>query len=340
VTGVFEPNLELNARFYSEVVAPILEPWPHSAARIGQGSEILGFDTERSTDHGWGLRLSIFVAAEDAAPVRAAVKDQLPESFAGWPVRYGWDDYPVTDHVEVAPLAMWSTYFLGCDATQPLSTIDWLLIPQQHLLGATRGAVYHDGLGTMGPMREQLAWYPDDIAQWMLACQWQRVAQEEAFTGRTAEVGDELGSQILAARLVRELMCVHFLLARQYWPYMKWFGSAYRALPDADELIPHFEAAIAATKYADREAALVECFEGIARLHDDLNVEPTVRNFYNRPFRVLDAGRFATACREQINDPWLRHLPLVGSIDQFADSTDVLSNPEYARRLRELYDAS
>jgi hypothetical protein len=340
VTGEFVPNLELNARFYAEAVAPIVAPWPHSAARIGWGSEILGFDTERSTDHGWGLRLNVFVAADDVAAAIAAVNSQLPESFDGWPVRYGWDEYPVTHHVEVCALSVWSTHFLGCDATKPLERIDWLLAPQQRLLGITRGAVYHDGLGTLTSMREQLSWYPDDVAHWMLASQWHRVAQEEAFTGRTVEVGDELGSRLVAARLVRELMRVHFLVAREYWPYTKWFGSAYRALPRASGLIPHFEAAIAATNYAEREAALVESLEAVARLHTDLDIEPTVRNFYSRPFRVLDADRFATACRERITDPWLRHLPLVGSIDQFADSTDVLENPEYVRRLRALYGAS
>ena len=340
MTGEFVPNLELNARFYTEVVAPIVAPWCHSAARIGWGSEILGFDTERSTDHGWGLRLNIFVATDDTALARTAVNEQLPESFAGWPVRYGWDEYPVTHHVEVTTLAEWSTDFVGCDATKPLSTVDWLLAPQQRLLGVTRGAVYHDGLDALTPMREQLAWYPDDVARWMLACQWHRVAQEEAFTGRTAEVNDEIGSRLVAARLVRELMCVHFLLAHEYWPYTKWFGSAYRALPHAGELIPQFQAAIAATNYPDREAALVQCFEGVARLHDDLDIDPTVRNFYARPFRVLDADRFATAYREQITDPWVRHLPLIGSIDQFVDSTDVLSYPETAQRLRAIYDAS
>jgi hypothetical protein len=335
----FVPNLELNARFYSEVVQRIVGATPHAAARIGEGSEVLGFDDQRSTDHGWGLRLAIFVNADGLAPVRAAINAQLPDEFAGWPVRYGWDLYPVTHHVEVATLTDWSIDFLGCDATQPLTTLDWLLVPQQRLLGVTRGAVYHDGIGELTKMRDQLAWFPNDVAEWMLACQWQRIAQEEAFTGRTAEAKDEVGSRLVAARLVRELMRVHFLLARQYWPYTKWFGSAYESLPNADELLPHLEAAIAATNYADREAALVECLEGVARL-DSAENDPTVRNFHARPFRVLDADRFAAAHRERITDPWLRHLPPVGSIDQFVDSTDVLSYPEIAQRLRALYDAS
>jgi hypothetical protein len=69
-------------------------------------------------------------------------------------------------------------------------------------------------------------------------------------------------------------------------------------------------------------------------------VDPTVRNFYGRPFRVIDAGRFVEACRATVTDAWLRSLPLVGSIDQFVDSTDVLAHSEIAQRLRAIYDAS
>src|SRR5262249_47251814 len=145
----FVSNLELNARYYAEVVQPIVRTTTHAAARIGEGSEILGFDDQRSTDHGWGLRLAIFVRADDREPVRAAINAQLPDEFAGWPVRFGWDEYPVTHHVEVAALADWSIDHLGRDATQPLTTVDWLTMPQQRLLGVTRGAVYHDGDGEL-----------------------------------------------------------------------------------------------------------------------------------------------------------------------------------------------
>ena len=69
-------------------------------------------------------------------------------------------------------------------------------------------------------------------------------------------------------------------------------------------------------------------------------VDPTVRNFYARPFRVLDAGRFVEACRAVITDPWLRSLPFVGTVDQFVDSTEGLSVADVPRRLRSSYDAS
>jgi hypothetical protein len=344
VTPGFVPNLELNARYYEQVVEPLVRAWPHSACRLGWGSEVLGFDTERSTDHGWGLRLAVFVGSDNVEAARVAVHEGLPESFEGWPVRYGWDLYPVVHHVEVSTLAQWLVDTIGCDATTEMSEIDWLLAPQQHLLGVVRGAVYRDDIGALTDVRARLQWYPDDVARWILACQWQRVAQEEAFVGRTAEVGDEVGSRLVAARLVRELMRLHFVLAREYWPYTKWFGSAYRALPGASELLPRLEAAIAATTFEARESSLVAAYEFLARMQNDTGltdtVEPTVRNFYGRPFRVIDAGRFVEACRASIANPWLQTLPLVGSIDQFVDSTDVLSFAEIARRLHSIYDAS
>jgi hypothetical protein len=50
----FVPGVELARAFYQEVVAPRLGGVRHSAARLGPGSDVLGYDTARSTDHDWG----------------------------------------------------------------------------------------------------------------------------------------------------------------------------------------------------------------------------------------------------------------------------------------------
>ena len=39
------------------------------------------------------------------------------------------------------------------------------------------------------------------------------------------EFGDELGSQVVAARLVREIMKLAFLMEKKYAPYSKWLGT-------------------------------------------------------------------------------------------------------------------
>ena len=50
----FVPGQVLCAAFYAEVVAPLLDGMPHAAALWGTGSDVLGYDTVQSTDHGWG----------------------------------------------------------------------------------------------------------------------------------------------------------------------------------------------------------------------------------------------------------------------------------------------
>jgi hypothetical protein len=196
-------------------------------------------------------------------------------------------------------------------------------------------------LGELEPLRASLEWYPRDVWLWLLACQWRRIDQEEPFVGRTAEVGDELGSRVLTARLARDMMRLCFLHERRYAPYSKWFGTAFSELDAAAEVGPPLERAIAATGYAAREEALVEAVEAVARRHNALGVteavDPTVRLFYTRPFRVLSSRRFVDACLAEVEDPWLRSLPLVGAVDQFSDSTDVLSDPAGLRRLSALY---
>jgi hypothetical protein len=339
----FTPGLELARAFYEEVVAPLLDGVEHSAALLGTGSDVVGFDTARSTDHAWGPRLQVFVAATDVARVAALVDEGLPDEFRGWPTRFGWDAVPVTHRVTVTALGAWLRDRLGFDPTKPLALESWLATPQQVLLELTEGAVFRDAHGTLGRTREALAWYPHDVWLWLLACQWRRIDQEEPFVGRTAEVGDELGSRVLCARLVRDAMRLAFLLERRYAPYAKWLGSAFRRLHAQEELGPRLEAALAADTYVERETVLVAAMETLARLHNAAGITPPVDAgsgwFHDRPFRVLGSSRFVEACLAEVSDERLRALPLVGGIDQFADSTDVLAYPRTFEKLAATYRA-
>jgi hypothetical protein len=59
----------------------------------------------------------------------------------------------------------------------------------------------------------------------------------------------------------------------------------------------------------------------VATIHRSGLVEPSIRRSgLLRPFRVLDSNRFARARSRRRS-----HLDFVGAIDQFVDSTDVLS---------------
>lgn len=337
----FIPGADLAQRFYDDVGRTAVGSRPHAAAFVGTGSDVLGYDTTRSTDHGWGPRMHLFVGQGAVAEVTADVEAALPDTFLGWPTRYGWDAVPVQSHVVVCELSAWLREHLGVDPRHGMTSFDWLATPQQLLLQVTAGRVLHDDAGELTAVRDQLFWYPEDVWRWLLACQWRRLDQEEPFVGRAAEVGDELGSRVVAARLARDLMRLCLLIDRRYAPYSKWLGTAFARLSIAASVGPVLEAALAAESFPRREEALVDAFEMVARHHNDAGVTPPVvaqaGTFHGRPFRVLGSGRFVNACLGAIRSDDLRRLPLVGSIDQVADSTDVLSHADRARRLMQAF---
>ncbi|MFD2415371.1 DUF4037 domain-containing protein [Amycolatopsis pigmentata] len=356
MSPAFISGVELSGRLYDEAVHPLLsQHFPglaHTATLIGPGSEVLGFDTARSTDHDWGPRLQLFLHPDDLAEHGARISDilaeQLPTTIAG----YSTNLVPIGDQgtrhmrpalgriqhgIVVAELGAWLTGYLGFDLRDEITTLDWLTTPTQVLAGATAGAVFHDGLAQLHPVRRQLAWYPDDVWRYILACQWQRVSQEEPFVGRCGDVGDELGSAIIAARLARDLMRLCLLLNRVYPPYNKWLGSAFARLPCATRLAPILTTAMAATDWHEREHHLASAYEAVAALHNETGltepVDPRTRSFHDRRYRVLHAERFTAALIATIRDPALRDLPLTGAIDQFVDSTDALGSRTLTRRL-------
>ena len=360
---IFLPGLTLNRRFYSEAVRPILSrEFPglaYSAALIGYGSDVLRFDTEQSTDHNWGPRLQLFLSSADFVQLRAAIdqtlRDRLPLAFLGYPVNFSApdlsdggtqcmeavDEGPVRHLIEITTVDAYFRRYLGVAPDDTLTAVDWLVLPQQQLLEITAGEVFHDRLGALEPARTRFTWFPHDVWLYRMRAQWARIGQEEAFVGRTGQAGDELGSRIVAARLVRDLMRLTFLQERRYAPYNKWLGTAFSRLSCADFLTPLFEAALTALDWTSRQQPLAEAYEIVARMHNDLAVtppvDPTVRPFFSRPFTVLFAGRFADALKAAITDETLRELPPVGAVDQFVDSTDLTDESRLAATLRAVY---
>jgi hypothetical protein len=229
-----------------------------------------------------------------------------------------------------------------------MTTSAWLATPQQILLEVTGGLVFRDDLGELTSVRAMLAWYPDDVWLWLMASQWYRLEDKESFIGRTAEVRDEPGSRLLAARIAQDVVRLCFLQERRYAPYAKWLGTAFARLNAAMELGPVLQDVLAAADFAAREQALVRLYEAVARRHNALGVTaplPTAAGPFEvrindavRPYRVLNANRFVQACLASIADERLRRLPVVGSIDQLTDPTDLLRFTEWPRRLAALYE--
>ena len=344
--GAFVPGLRLAGEFYAEAVRPLLDQgFPrlrYAAALLGPGSEVLGFDTERSTDHDWGPRLQVFLGADDAerqaGPVTEMLAERLPSVFRGYPVafRVPLDAGGGAMHqVRVTGLGASLTGHLGFDPRHGVTLQDWLATPYQRFAEVTAGAVFHDAPGELTRARAALRWYPHDVWLYLLSCQWRRIWQEEAFPGRCAEAGDELGSAVVTARLARDLMCLWLLMNRRYPPYSKWLGTAFAQVPGAAGLGASLTGALSATRWPDRERHLSGAYLIAAEAHNRLGLtEPldtSTRLFFGRPYQVLGGMRFAAALADAITDPVIRRLPPIGAADQFIDSTDALGDLSCAR---------
>lgn len=160
---------------------------------------------------------------------------------------------------------------------------------------------------------------------------------------RAGSVGDELGSALIGSRLIRDMMNLCFLMEKQYAPYAKWFGTAFKRLRSAPDMYSLLWHAQQASTWNEREEALSRAYEKLARMHNALGVTrklpETVSHFYTRSFQVIHGEQFAHALVEQITDSEVQRIAqrrLIGNINQWSDSTDIESVEK--EKLRPLYE--
>lgn len=363
------PGLELSQDFFNEIAEPILDKMTpelaYTAALIGKGSEVLGFDDKISSDHHWGPRVMLFLPEEDLPKYRDRIGEimthQLPYNYRGYSTNFtppiSDDDVsqllqeissgPVNHLVEVHSLNDYCLEYLGIKPSSDLTPAVWLTIPGQKLRAFTGGAIFRDDSGLLTDLRKRLQYYPGDIWLYMLAAGWARIGQEEPFLGRTGIVNDELGSRLIGARLVHNLMNICFLIEKTYPPYSKWFGSAFKQLDCSSKLEPIFQRVLDAADWQEREKHLIRAYEFVADKHNQLKITkplPVIASqFHNRPFSVIQADHFVAAIKTQIQDPEVKRIAELthnGAAEQFSTSTDLLCNTRILARLREIYRLS
>ena len=312
---------ELSRRFYEEQVRSVLHigypGLPYSAALLGRGSEVLGFDDEMSQDHNWEPRVLLFLSDGDHERDGDALRERLRREL---PVRFR--DHP-TD-CTVLTLRGYLQEQLAVDIDDEPDARDWLTFPEQALLMVTAGAVFHDEIG-LRAVRDRFAYYPRDVWLYLMVAGWWRVHPEANLVGRAGFVGDELGSALIGSRLVHDLMRLCFLLERRYAPYSKWFATAFAGLDCGAELSPILWRILQAPSWQEREQALNEAYAVVAAMHNASGISEPVptheERLWDRPFAVL-WGDFPGALVEQMQDPAVRRIAEqwpVGGVDQVRD---------------------
>jgi hypothetical protein len=332
----------------------------YSAALIGSGSEVLGFDTEMSMDHHWGPRAMLFLRSEDFSSRRGTIQTvlshKLPSMYQDFSTNFSEPDPddngvqvlqptsgPVNHRVEMYTLEGFFNSYMNIRVDKELESADWLTLPQQKLRSVTAGKVFKDDLG-LEKIRARLSWYPDDVWLYILASSWTRIGQDEHLMGRAGSIGDENGSSIIGSRLVRDIMRLAFLIEKVYPPYPKWFGTAFSKLKSAGELEPSLTTALHTVSWQEREASLCTAYEILAKMHNSLGitdpVSPETSHFWSRSFKIIHGERFAKAIIQCIKDPrvvLLTKRSLIGNIDLISDNTDLLVDESFRVTLKALY---
>lgn len=327
---------ELAARFSSEVVEPLLARraprLPISTARLGSGSDVLGLDDDMSRDHDWGLRLTVVVPPDAVDRVAAALEQDLPQQALGLPVRFAttWD--AATRHrVEVRSAAALREERTGIGGTGPLALLDHVATTGQAVLELTAGPVLRDDDGVLARLRTGLRW-PEDVRRWTIASAWRRIEEELPFVGRTGERGDDVGSAVIAARIVRTTMQLALALDDRRAPYAKWLGMAFAGTPASDGLLEPLGRAVE-RGWRGAQDALVVALEGLAAAQTARGLPsclPATEPFWDRPYRGLRP--VAEAVRRSIGDGVVRDLPLIGPPDLWSDDVRVLVDHDRRRR--------
>lgn len=365
----FIKGKDLCRRFFFEAAQPVLtREFPgleYSAGLVGYGSDVLGYDDLTSTDHMWGPRFYLFLREEDLRlkpEILSAFANGLPYTFMGWSVNFSApnpNDNGVRQPVfitegAVSPLVFINTVngflkgYLGIDG-EP-SCLDWLSFSEHRLLALASGEMFVDGLN-MRRKLGKLAFYPDDVRDYLLASSWSLVAEEQAFVKRCADVGDEVGSVLVCARIAERLMRLVFLYCGQYAPYSKWFGTGFRELPVDEEIKDVIAAAVTAgggASYEDgasrgskRERLIVKAQELVARLHNASGlteyIDVTPQSYYGRDIQVIFADRIAEALAKRLVRTPLEGLPLIGTLSAVANFTAISDKPGLREQVKNLY---
>ena len=358
----FIPGLKLSELFYSEAAKPILDTFlpqlSYSAALLGWGSEVLGFDDIRSSDHHWGPRFFLFLSDEDHKQYKNAIyetlRDNLPHRFRGYSTSFGEPDEvgvrhmreidsgPVNHMIHIDTVENFFGWYLGCNPYEPITAADWLSFSEHKLLAVTSGKVFHDGLGELEDIRRKFHYYPRDVWLYQIAAQWIKIFEDREFVSRCGDVGDELGSMVIAGNQVKKLMRLCFLMERKYAPYTKWFGTAFSELECASELGPIFRDVLLSSTWKERENNLARAYRVIARMHNGLKITPPivedVRNYYGRPYVVFESPELVLHIVNSFTDEEVKAIKHgLGSVNQFVDSTDQLSNISLVEMLKAVY---
>ena len=303
-------GLELSRAFYETHGRPMLESaFPEllpllAVGLFGSGSECLGYDDAVSEDHDFEPGFCILLPEEELVDRRQAFL--LERAYARLPRDFMGHTRPVLQPVGGARRGVMRTAdFFTKTVGAPNGVLDlraWLAIPEQALLEATNGELWHDPFGEVTRIRADLSRMPGDVRRKRLAGQLLLAGQAGQYNvPRCLAHGEPEAARLACAEFVKRAVSACFLLERRYQPYYKWTFRALRELPALSELAAPLGALLT---QPDTQTIESVC----AALADALRAQC----LSERPDAELE--RHAYAVNDTIADAGLRNLHILAGV--------------------------
>lgn len=264
----------------------------------------------------------------------------MPERFLGYELWYGYasDGVSVSEErgngsghtlIQVTTVAEWTRRMLGVERL-PLSLGQWLRLSDQRLREVTGGEIFWDPVGELTRLRRAVSYFPDQVWIYRMASLWSEMAEEAQFTGRTGDVGDDLGSRVIAARQARRMMLLAFLMERRYAPYAKWLGTAFSRLEMAPKMRPGLEKMLSASDWKARVEGQGAALSALMDKHQALGLGPELERRgapYRPQYLTCDVQPVIDPLKALLGPPLCQMAPL-GGISDFMENTPAQCDPQ------------
>jgi len=323
----FIKGLELNKGFYLDIVKPLLDKkYPdliYSAALMGYGSDVLGYDTEVSMDHNWGPRLQLFLDNYDIYnELNEYLCYELPFQYKNFSTNYSEINYHgilFMEHTEKHPvnhLIKISTFedFLKWYSINKITKFtyhDWLSFSDQKLLEVTSGLVFYDGLNKINNTREELKFYPPDICKLRMAVLWGYIWNKKRFIKRSMEINDFIGLKINVDLIVKHIIKILFYTEEKYIPYSKWLGHAFKELiiyNEVNEILINLLKENIIGRIDEYLTILIEKVIGINNKNNKLPYLDITKFNLDRPHKEMSLEHFTEGIMNSIEDKEVKNM--------------------------------
>ena len=306
-------GLDLSEAYYNEYGRSMIEEgFPEyqrymAVGLVGEGSDCLGFDDDKSESHDFGPGFCIWLPDEIDQSIGWKLRDayeKLPRTFLG---KHRMETAEGRGRVGVFSIEEFYRKYIGCRDI-PGTAVEWLLVPETSFATATSGRVFEDHLGEFTRIRQGLLeFYPRDILLKKLAARMAMMSQSGQYNyERCMKRNDYAAAYLCCGEFIRNTVSLVYLLNGRYMPFYKWMFRGLeqlKAMSGIKQMLERLAALPDLPEHTAQKVRLIEdiCIAVVAELRNRGIIQGT------DPFLNSHCGHVMS----QIADNKIRSLPVM-----------------------------